>query len=80
MANADSFILLITTVYKSLNEEHKCLMDIGNGIIVLLIGGINVNTLARRTNVNFYSFVFPNCAQFVFIKQCKRPFFFIIVK
>lgn len=50
-------------------------MNTGNGIIVLLIGCKNVNTLARRTNVNFYSFVFKTCAQFVFIKQCKRHFF-----
>ena len=81
MANANNVILLIRKIYNLQNKKHMCLINLGNGIILLISTScIDVNSLAKRTNVNFYFFVFSNCGQFVFIRQCKNLFSLIIVK
>ena len=81
MANANSVILLIRKIYNLQNKKHMCLMNLGNGIILLISTScIDVNSLVKRTNVNFYFFVFSNCGQFVFIRQCENLFSLIIVK
>lgn len=75
IANANNIILLIRMIYNFQNKKHMCLMDSGNGIILLIsISCMNVNSLAKWTNVNFYFFVFSNRRQFVFIRQCKTSF------
>lgn len=56
-------------------------MDLGNGIIRLItISCASINSLAKKTNVNFYFFISSHCRQFVFIRQCKNLFSFLIVK
>lgn len=76
MANANNITLLIRIIHNLQNKKHICLMNLGNGIILLISTSCtNVNSLAKGTNVNFYFFVFSNCGQFVFITQHKNLFF-----